>query len=714
MPKGKIIFESDLENLQLKQYKANKLNFEQFYIIKCLFLAQICSTMKQLLTLLIAALTLAACAPRLEKKYTEITGIDNTLRPGDNFYRYVNGKWYDSIAIPSTQTGVGAYMFMNYPQRIRLQQILDSVSKQKYATGSIEQKVGDFYASGMDTSTIDKRGDEPIKSTLATIEAINELQSLMTFVANQTKLNNSSILTFGVGPDDKNSSMNIAHAYQTGIGLPDRDYYFKLDSSTVAIQNAYKTYLATLFELTGSNANDAKKEANLVYDIDKQLAASHKTKVERRDVQANYNKMAVTVLQKRQPNIGWNDFLLHLGAQTDSIDVGQPAYYDKLNSLLKTVPISTWKLYLKANTLEGYATDLSKPFVDAAFEFTKVISGQAVQKSRGEIMASAVDNYLGEALGQLYVKKYFTEDAKKRMLDLVNNVQKAYAIRIDKLEWMSEDTKIKAKEKLSAITKKIGYPDKWKEYNTVTISRDQYFENIVSAKSASYQRELGKLGKPVDKSEWFTTPSTVTAYNNPSANEIVFPAGILQSPYFDNEADDALNYGGIGMVIGHEITHTFDDQGAQYDKEGNVKNWWTKDDYTKFKSRIQQVIDMYSTFTVLDSLHIKGDMTVGENTADIAGIAVAYDAFKMTKQGQDSTKIGGFTPDQRFFLSVARIWKVKMKEEFLRLWINNNPHSPPSWRVNGPLMNTTPFYNAFNVKPGDKMFLPKEDRIIIW
>jgi putative endopeptidase len=279
---------------------------------------------------------------------------------------------------------------------------------------------------------------------------------------------------------------------------------------------------------------------------------------------------------------------------------------------------------------------------------------------------------------------------------------------------MSDSTKLKAKEKLFAITKKIGYPDKWKDYSNVEVSKDTYFENIVSASSAAFQRQLEKLGKPVDKSEWFTTPSTVTAYNNPSANEIVFPAGILQPPYFDNNADDALNYGGIGMVIGHELTHTFDDQGAQYDKEGNVKNWWTDEDYEKFKSRIQQVIDQYSTFTVLDSLHIKGAMTVGENTADIAGIAVAYDAFKMTPEGQESAKMGDFTPDQRFFLSVAKIWRVKMKDEFLRLWINNNPHSPPMWRVNGPLMNTTPFYDAFGVTPEDKMYLPEKDRITIW
>ena len=670
--------------------------------------------MKNLIILFIAFITLLACNTTPEKPFIEITGIDNSIKPGDNFFRHVNAKWYDSIPIPDTQAGVGAYMFMNYPQRLRLQGILDSVSLGQHPEGSIEQKIGDFYASGMDTITIDKRGYDPVKPILADIDAISDIPSLMSFVAKGLKVNNGSIMGLYVGPDDKNSSINIAHAYQTGIGLPDRDYYFKTDSSTVGIQNAYKTYITNLFELIGTPLDEANANANVVYDIDKQIAASHRTRVELRDVKANYNKMAIADLDNKHKNIGWSSFLNQLGAQTDSIDVGQPAYYDTLNGLLKSVPIHNWKVYLKANALSNYADDLSKPFVDVSFEFTKIISGQAVQKTRGEKMASAVDRYLGEALGQLYVKKYFPEEAKTRMLDLVNNVQKAYAARIDKLEWMSDSTKLKAKEKLFAITKKIGYPDKWRDYSNVHVARDTYFENLESAAAAAFQRNLDKLGKPVDKTEWFTTPSTVTAYNNPSANEIVFPAGILQPPYFDNNADDALNYGGIGMVIGHELTHTFDDQGAQYDKEGNVNNWWTDSDYEKFKGRIQQVIDQYSTFTVLDSLHIKGAMTVGENTADIAGIAVAYDAFKMTPEGQDSTKIGNFTPDQRFFLSIAKIWRVKMKDEFLRLWINNNPHSPPMWRVNGPLMNTSPFYEAFNVQPGEKMYLQKEDRITIW
>ena len=672
--------------------------------------------MKKLPLIFIVVLFWCACkdsnAPA--NKVVQIRGLDSAVKPGDNFFRYVNGIWYDSAQIPSTQAGVGAYMFMNYPQRMRLQMILDSVSKASNPAGSIEQKIGDFFASGMDTATINKRGYEPIKPLLAKIDAISDIPSLMKFVTEEEKVANTSILGFGVSPDLKNSNMNIAGLSQAGIGLPDRDYYFKTDSSTVAIQEAYKKYLATIFELTGSSKDEAKMNADLVYGIEKQLASSHKTNIELRDVQANYHKMSVAQLEKMHPQIGWGTVLTNLGAKVDTVDVAQPAYYDKLNAALKSIPVKDWKVYLKASSIGSYTDVLSQPFVDASFEFTKVLSGQAVQKSRGEKMASAVDGALGEALGQLYVKRYFPESAKTRMLDLVNNLQKAFAARMDKLDWMSDSTRVKAKEKLGAITKKIGYPDKWRDYSKVNIARDKYFENVVATASGNYQFQLAKLGKPVDKAEWFTTPSTVTAYYNPSGNEIVFPAGILQSPYFDNEADDALNYGGIGMVIGHELTHAFDDQGAQFDKEGNVSNWWTRDDYDKFKTKTQQVIDLYNKFTVLDTLHVKGALTVGENTADVGGVAIAYDAFKLTKEGQDSTLIDGLTPDQRFFISVARIWRVKMKNEFLRLWINNNPHSPPMWRVNGPLMNSPAFYKAFAVQPSDKMSLSDTARLHIW
>jgi len=649
-----------------------------------------------------------------KKSFVDVNGLDPSIKPGDNFFRYVNGRWYDTAKIADDQTGVGSYMFLNIPQKKLLQNILDSVSKTQSNPGSIDQKVGDFYASGMDTATIYQRGYQPIQPILVRIDAIGDVPSLIKFAAIELKTGNQSFIGFGISPDNKNSAINIAHVYQAGIGLPDRDYYFKIDSSTLGIQQAYKKYISTLFQLTGTDLAAATQQAEMVYGIEKQIAASHKTNIELRDVNANYNKRAVASISKTQPNVGWGALLADLDAKTDSIDMAQTAYYDKLNGLLKSIPINDWKIYLKAGTLENYAAELSKPFVNASFEFTKVLSGQAMQKSRRQIMTEKVDGLLGQALGQLYVKRYFNEEAKKRVLALVNNLQKSFENRINHLDWMSDSTKRKAIEKLYAITKKIGYPDKWRDYDKVQIQRTKYFENLLSLNQNDYQFQLAKLNKPVDRTEWGTTPSTVTAYYNPSFNEIVFPAGILQFPYFDFSADDAINYGGIGMVIGHEMTHAFDDQGAQFDKDGNVKNWWTKEDYEKFRAKTKRVIDLYSSYTVLDTVHIKGALTVGENAADNGGIAMAYDAFKMTQQGQDSTTIDGFTPDQRFFLSIARIWRVKTRDAFLRMYVNTNPHSPAMWRVNGPLMSSAPFYKAFNVQPGDKNYQPEDQRIKIW
>ncbi|WP_420149196.1 M13 family metallopeptidase, partial [Spirosoma sp.] len=479
-------------------------------------------------------------------------------------------------------------------------------------------------------------------------------------------------------------------------------------------QKGYQQYLTRLFELTGSDVMTAEKNANIAYELEKQLASAHKTNIERRDVKANYNKLAVADLIKRQPTLSWATLLTDLGLKVDSVNVRQPAYYDKLNTMLTSVPIGDWKVYLKANALTNYSGFLSQPFVDASFAYAKILTGQAVKKTRAEEMTQAVDGSLGDALAQLYVKKYFPEEARKRMAVLVDNLKKAFEARINKLDWMSDSTKTKAKEKLYAFSQKIGYPDKWRDYSKVDVKRDAYFENWLSVNGNDYRYSLAKVGQPVDRTEWHTTPPTVTAYNNPPMNEIVFPAGILQAPYFDVNADDALNYGGIGMVIGHEITHSFDDQGAQFDKFGNVTNWWTKADYAKFKARTQQVIDQYNQFTVLDSVHVKGALTVGENTADIAGVAIAYDAFKLTEQGKDTTKLDGFTPDQRFFISTARIWRVKTRDAYMGMYVNTNPHSPAKWRVNGPLMNFTPFYKAFNVQPGDKMYKPEKDRITVW
>lgn len=673
--------------------------------------------MKKLLYLSLFVFTFISCAKQeateevQEDSKLAFDGIDDSIKPGDNFFMHVNKEWYDNAVIADDQVGVGSYSFLNIPQKVLLENILEDVSAGEHPEGSIEQKVGDFYASGMDTATINQRGFEPIQPTLNRIDIISDVPALMSFITEEIEVGNNSIISINVSADNKNSEINILHFSQSGLGLPDRDYYFKTDSSTLSIQKAYKTYIATLLELTGQ-AN-ASKLAETVYEIEKQLAKSHKTRIERRDIRANYNKLAVSDINKDQPNIGWVKMLSRLELEADSVDMRQPAYYDELNKMLSSVPLEDWKTYLKASSIANYADFLSKPFEDAAFEYTKVLLGQSDQKTRAQLMVQQVDRQLGFALGQLYVKRYFNEEAKQRVKELVDNLQKAFETRMDQLDWMSDSTKQKAKEKLYAITKKIGYPDVWREYN-VKIDRDKFFENVVALRRNDYRFDADQLNKAPDKDIWSTTPSTVTAYYRASLNEIVFPAGILQFPYFDVNADDAINYGGIGMVIGHELTHAFDDRGSQYDKDGNVKNWWTKDDLEKFKAKTQQMIDRYSTFTVLDSVHVKGALTVGENTADNGGISIAYDAFKLTKQGQDTTRIGGYTPDERFFMSIARIWRVKVRDEFMRNYVNTNSHSPAIWRVNGPLMNFTPFYETFDVQPGDQNYKPVEERIKIW
>ncbi|WP_299116827.1 M13 family metallopeptidase [uncultured Winogradskyella sp.] len=669
--------------------------------------------MKRFFTLLCLIVILVSCKEETKTEVQAVVfdGISENIKPGDNFFNHVNKKWMDSAVIADDQVGVGAYRFLNIPQQELLKNILQEVSEQEHPKGSVEQQVGDFYASGMDTTKINERGIKPIEPILKRIEAIENVASLTEFVATQIQYGDYSMFAPYISPDQKNSEMNIFHLAQTGIGLPDRDYYFIEDESVQQIQDAYKTYLARLFELVGDT--DEKAKAEIVYNIEKQLAESHKTRIERRDVKANYNKMSVDDLDQKHSNINWANILSLLSIKTDSIDVAQPAYYKTLDEMLSTVSLDDWKLYLKANSIGSHDNILSKPFQDAAFEYSKVLSGQTEQQPRDKQMVRRVDQQIGFALGQLYVKRYFNEDAKKRALDLVNNFQKVLERRIDNLDWMSDSTKVKAKEKLFAINKKIGYPDVWRSYD-VAIDRNQFFENVVALRKNNYQYNLKQLNQPPNKDEWGTTPSTVTAYYNPSLNEIVFPAGILQAPYFDLYADDAVNYGGIGMVIGHEFTHAFDDQGAQFDKDGNVTNWWTEDDYKKFKEKTNQIVEQYGAFTVLDSVHLKGALTVGENTADNGGIAIAYDAFKLTEQGQDTTKIGGYTPNQRFFLSIANIWRVKMRDEFLRNYVTNDPHSPPMWRVNGPLMNFTPFYEAFDVQHGEVNYRVEEQRIKIW
>ena len=648
------------------------------------------------------------------RKFIEVANMDTTVRPQDNFFLYVNGGWIKRTEIPPTESGMGAGLELYNQTKNRLHGILDSVAKLGAANGSIEQKVGDLYASGMDSATIERLGHDPIKPTLQRIAAFKTPQDVLNFEADQQKVNAGTIFGLSVGSDEKNSAKNILVLSQTGLGLPDRDYYYKTDPSTSTVVNAYKNYAKQIFMLLGEDSVTSIKLMNQVYGLEKELASSHKTNVDLRDPVTNYHKMAVAdVDQQLKPYI-FKNFLSAVGITTDSVNVQQPAYYSKLAKLLSTIPVSTWAAYYTFATVRTYANILSSPFVNAAFDYSKTLSGQKQMKPRWERVYRVIDANLGDALGQLYVKKYFTDDARNRMKQLVENLQIAFDNRISKLDWMSDSTKTVAKEKLHAFLKKIGYTDKWRDYSKVTIDKSNYFINLQSTAKNEFDYQVNKIDKPVDRTEWGMTPSTINAYYNPTFNEIVFPAGILQFPFFDPAADDAINYGGIGMVIGHEMTHGFDDQGAQYDKEGNMKNWWNKDDNTRFKAKTKSVIDLYNSFTVLDTVHVNGALTTGENMADLGGIKIAYDAFKLTKEGKDSTKIDGFTPDQRFFISYAQIWRSKQKDESVRAHINGDPHSPPMYRVNGPLMNIDAFYDAFDVKEGDKMYKPKEQRIILW
>ncbi len=649
------------------------------------------------------------------KEFLSLADIDSATKPGNDFYQYANGKWLKTAVIPPTESSIGSFLDIYNRTKAHIHLILDSLSKAKNDEGSIEQKVGDFYSAGLDSVTIEKLGYQPLQPFLLKIDSIKDANGVIQFATEQATNGRPLLISQYVGADEKNSAVNIAVYTQSGLGLPDRDYYFKTDSATLKIVAAYKTYLSKLLQLTGDDPATALRKTNDVYELEKQLASSHRNNVELRDPQSNYNKMAVSDLDKKMPLLHWKQLLHYLSVEADSVNVSQPAYYAQVNDLLKKVPIDTWKSYLRTHLLNTSANALSSDFVNASFEYYgKALRGQQQNKERWERIYRSTDNNLGEALGQIYVNKYFTADAKKRMLELVNNLQEAFESRINKLDWMTDSTKTKAKEKLHTFIKKIGYPDKWKDYSKVIVDKKKYYDNLLSAGKNEYNFQIAKVGKPVDKEEWGMTPPTINAYYNPTFNEIVFPAGILQYPFFDLEADDAINYGGIGMVIGHEMTHGFDDQGAQYDKEGNLKNWWSPQDNEKFKAKGTLVADLYSSFVVIDSMKINGRLTLGENMADIGGIAIAYDAFKMTKQGKDTVKIDGLTPDQRFFLSFAQTWKGKTKDESLRQQVNTDPHSTDNYRVLGPLMNFTPFYTAFNVQQGDKMWKPENERIKIW
>ncbi|WP_101443567.1 M13 family metallopeptidase [Pontibacter ramchanderi] len=643
--------------------------------------------------------------------------MDTGVKPGDDFYTYANGVWLRNNPVPAKETRWGSFNQLRDFNIIAVRTILkDAAAKTNAPAGSVERRVGDFYAAAMDSAAIDKLGYEPIKADLERIKGIKDANGVLNEVAYlRTSGSGAPMFGFFVGQDRKNVEVMIPQLSQGGTTLPDRDYYLKNDARSTRIQDAYKNYITKLFTLTGTDEATAKKNAEMIFNIEKQLAAAQMARVEMRDPHKTYNKFAVADFSKTTPNMDWKQLMAKMKVSgEDTLLVNNPKFFTELNDMLTATPVTDWQTYLQWNVLKSAAPYLSSDFVDANFAFTQTLTGQKVQTPRWQRMSQLTDGTIGELLGQLYVQKHFKPEAKARMDEMIANLIKAYEIRIKGLDWMSAETKEKALAKLSTFRPKVGYPEKWKTYDGLDISRNSFFQNVRNAGQWGYNDMVSQLGKPVDRTKWGMTPPTVNAYYSPVMNEIVFPAGILQFPFFDPNADDAVNYGGIGAVIGHEISHGFDDSGSQYDKDGNLRNWWTDTDRARFQEKADQLVKQFNDYTVQDTIHVNGKLTLGENIGDLGGLSAAYEAFKMTKQGKGKKKIDGFTPDQRFFLAWAQVWRTNILPETEAQLILTDTHSPGKYRTIGAPVNMDAWYKAFNVKPGDKLYIAPQDRIRIW
>jgi putative endopeptidase len=649
-------------------------------------------------------------------KYIDRANMDLQVKPGENFAQYANGNWVKKNPIPAKESRWGTINQLRDFNSNAVKSILDETLTSKAAPGTVERRVADFYAASMDSLAIEKLGYSPIQADLNQINAIQFKSQIITEIARMRKTGaGSPLFGFYVGQDRKQVDKMVPQLGQGGTSLPDRDLYLKSDARSLKIQEGFKSYITTLFQLIGTSPAQAKANAETIFQLEKKLAEAQMTRLEMRDPYKTYNKLVFADFNQKTPAFNWALTFQDFGTSApDSVLVSAPKFFESVNKMLIETPVETWKTYLTWNLLKGSSSYLSSPFVKASFTFNQVVSGQKVQTPRWQRMSSLTDGVIGELLGQLYVAKYFKPEAKVRMEELVRNLRKAFEIRIKQLDWMSEETKQKALAKLYAFTPKIGYPDIWRTYEGLEISPDAFYQNMRNAGAWGFKENISQIGKPVDRTKWGMTPPTVNAYFSPVMNEIVFPAGILQFPFFDAKADDAINYGGIGAVIGHEMSHGFDDSGSQYDKDGALRNWWTKDDLAKFKARTELLVKQYDAYTVLDTLHVNGKFTLGENIGDLGGLNIAYDAFKMTKQGKSKSKVDGFTSDQRFFLSYAQVWRGASLPETAANLIQTDPHSPAQYRAIGAPVNMDAWYQAFNVKPGDKLYKKVEERIKIW
>jgi putative endopeptidase len=677
--------------------------------------------------LVFAAVVLAAsaCNTQVEKpmekpkeKAIDMANMDLSLNPGDDFFRYANGGWMKSNPIPEEYSRFGAFEVLDKLNKDRIKTIIDEVSVQKEAKkGSPAQQIRDFYLAAMDTAAIDALGYSPIKPLFEKVEKLENAAQIPELIA---ELNFKGIYPAFVlygGQDDKNSERVIAHVLQGGLSLPDRDYYTKTDPSSEEIRSEFVNHLIKMHELIGSTPEEAKTAAQIIMKFETRLAKASMTLLERRDPNAVYNLMSVADFAKSVPNFDFISYISALGINDiKEVNIGQPKFFAELNKMMKDVPLNDWKIYLNWQILNESSSLLSSEIEQTNFNFFgKTLSGTEKMQERWKRMISAINGNLGEAMGKLYVEKYFPQEAKDKMLKLVANLKIALGESIKNLDWMSAPTKVKALEKLESMTVKVGYPNKWIDYSSIEISANNYIQNNWNCNEFNYRDNLKKIGKPVDREEWGMTPQTVNAYYSPNMNEIVFPAAILQPPFFDLNADDAVNYGAIGVVIGHEMTHGFDDQGRLYDKNGNLNDWWTEEDATKFKEKTQILVEQFNNYILLDSLHIDGELTLGENIADNGGLLVAHEALlRSFEQNGVPKPVDSLSYDQRFFISYAQVWRQNIRDKELMRRIKEDVHSPGEARVNAGVANMPWWYSAFNIAPESKYYIAPEKRAKIW
>ncbi|RNC63612.1 M13 family metallopeptidase [Proteiniphilum sp. X52] len=646
----------------------------------------------------------------------DLANLDTMAIPGESFYQYATGGWQKANPIPDEYARYGSFDQLREGNQVQIQSLIEELGKQKNSVGSNAQKVGDLYKMGIDSVKLNADGAGPLLRQLAEIAAASGKKDIVRLTARISRYAANPFFGFYVGPDDMNSSMNIAHLYQSGISMGDRDYYLLEDEHAKMVRGEYEKLIKTQFRNAGYTEADAENAAVNVLNIETRLAEAHFTKEMRRQPELNYHKLAVADLDRVVAPFEWTCYLEEMGAAgIDSLNVSQIEPLKTAVTIVDKEPVEALRDYLSWIVINSAAGYLSDDFVNADFEFYgKTLSGSKELRPRWRRSIDAVNGAMGEAVGQLYVRKYFPPQAKERMLGLVDNLKTALGERIAGLEWMSDATKEKGLEKLSTFIVKIGYPDKWKDYSSLEIKDDSYWQNMVRASEFAHAEMIDELGKPVDKTKWYMSPQTVNAYYNPSSNEICFPAGILQPPFFYMDGDDAINYGGIGVVIGHEMTHGFDDQGRKFDKDGNLAEWWTAEDARRFEERAHVLVEYFNNIVVLDTVHANGRFTLGENIADHGGLQVSYHAFLKTAQAKEGELLDRFTPAQRFFLSYAALWAGNVRDaEILRL-TKVDPHSLGRWRVDGALPHIDAWYEAFAIRPSDPMYLPEEERASIW